>query len=249
MCDDCSGDNTYKIAMEYAAKDKRFKVIINQENCGLAVSLNKCLKLAVGEYVMRQDGDDLMAPDRIEKQVLYMESNKCDVCGTWAYVFDVTGIWGLRMPDSKPGKECMAKGVPVVHATVIIRKSTLTGVNGYAETNLAKQRLEDYELWMRLFEKGCTFHNINEPLYYYRVDKNSYQRRKRGFRLAEFRMKLTACIRLGLPFWMKIYVLKPLFLMLMPSVIVKKLNAGKLANRLNDYKYSNSAVNATAVKA
>ena len=192
---------------------------------------------------MRQDGDDLMEVSRIEKQVQYMGNNNCDVCGTGAFVFDETGIWGLRMPDINPEKEIMAKGVPVIHATVIMKKNTLTGVNGYSETKLTRQRLEDYDLWTKLFEKGCIFHNLNEPLYYYRIDKNSYQRRKRKFRLAEGRLRLKACRRLGLPFWMRIYALKPLILMLMPSVLVQKLNIRRLTNRLKSSAYNNFTLN------
>ena len=235
LYNDGSEDRTYEIALEYAAKDNRITVLTGSENRGLAGSLNKCLVHAKGEYIMRQDGDDYVEADRIEKQVRYMENNPCDVCGTGAFVFDHTGVWGLRLPALRPGRISMAKGVPVIHATVIMKKTVLTDVNGYTENKLTRQRLEDYDLWMKLFEKGCIFHNIREPLYYYRVDKNSYHRRKRRFRLAEVKMRLKACNRLKLPFRMKLFALKPLVLMLMPPVFVQHMNTKRLVNALKNH--------------
>jgi glycosyltransferase EpsE len=242
MCDDGSVDRTYELAMEYAVKDKRMTVIRNPENLGLAGTLNRCLGHAEGEYIMRHDGDDLMAHDKIEKQLRVVEDNKCDICGTGAFVFDDSGIWGLRMPDREPEKKCMAKEIPVIHAIVMMRKRILISVNGYSDNRFTRQRLEDYDLWIKFFEKGYIFHNIREPLYYYRVDKHSYKRRKRKFRLSEFRIRLDACKRLDLPFWMRILALKPLVLLFLPYQIVQKLNLKRLEKALHSSNYRVSGV-------
>ena len=60
ICDDCSKDNTLKIAESYAKNyPENIKVIKNERNLTLGPTLNRCLELATGDYIARQDGDDL----------------------------------------------------------------------------------------------------------------------------------------------------------------------------------------------
>lgn len=78
IVDDCSNDNSYEIALAYAAKDNRIKVIRNEKNSGAAVSRNKALELAQGEFIAFLDSDDLWMPDKLEKQIAFMRENNCD---------------------------------------------------------------------------------------------------------------------------------------------------------------------------
>ena len=75
LCDDGSSDGTAAVLEAYAARDTRMKVISNRENRGLAYSLNRCLELAGGEYCARMDGDDLCEPDRLEKELSFLEQH------------------------------------------------------------------------------------------------------------------------------------------------------------------------------
>lgn len=227
MCNDGSNDRTEEIANEFVEKDDRIKLIANEKNEGLAKTLNNCLKYATGDYIMRHDGDDLMAKDRIEKQVNYMENNKCDACGSGAYMFDESGVWGLRQSEMVPEKKCMILGAPFIHATVIIKKDVLLKVGGYSDNKLTKQRLEDYDLWIKLFEQNFILHNIQEPLIYFREDKNSYNRKKRKFRITETKARLNACKRLNIPYIQRIFALKPLLVMLIPKKILRRYHIRK----------------------
>lgn len=87
---------------------------------------------------MRYDGDDLIVKNRIEKQVNYMETNKCDACSSGAYMFNESGVGGLRQSVMVPEKRCMILGVPFIHATVIIKKDVLLKVGGYSDNKLTK---------------------------------------------------------------------------------------------------------------
>lgn len=78
IVDDCSADNSYEIALAYAAKDNRIKVIRNEKNSGAAVSRNKALEIAQGEFIAFLDSDDLWMPDKLEKQIAFMRENNCD---------------------------------------------------------------------------------------------------------------------------------------------------------------------------
>lgn len=78
IVDDCSTDNSVQIALSYAEKDSRIKVVQNEKNCGAAISRNKAIELAQGEFVAFLDSDDLWLPDKLEKQIAFMRQNNCD---------------------------------------------------------------------------------------------------------------------------------------------------------------------------
>lgn len=225
LCDDGSTDGTLKIAAEYVERDERIKLIRNNSNLGLAKTLNNCLQHSSGEYILRHDGDDIMVGRRIETQVAYMKKHDCDACGSGAYLFDKRGVWGTRQPVRFPNKNIMIKDGPFIHPTVIMKHEKLLEVGGYSENHLTMQRLEDYDLWMKFFEKGFMLHNIQEPLIYFREDHESYHRKSRRFRVSETRARLDACKRLNIPIFKRILALKPLVVMLVPKDSLKKYHA------------------------
>ncbi|HQD92953.1 MAG TPA: glycosyltransferase family 2 protein [Bacilli bacterium] len=233
MCDDGSTDRTYEIANEYSKRDERIKLIKNSKNMGLAKTLNNCLEISTGDYIMRHDGDDIMIKDRIEKQVKYMDTHVCDACGSGAYIFDDLGIWGIRQPLEMPGKSCMVLGAPFIHPTLIIKKDVLLQVGGYSDNKLTRQRLEDYDLWIKLFERNFILCNIQEPLIYYREDRNAYNRRKKKFRIAETRARLYACKRLNIPYFQRILALKPLIAMIVPNWFMRYYHRKKASMKYN----------------
>ena len=70
MCDDGSRDNTYETALAFAEQYPHKIILLkNKENKGLNYTLNRCLKLAKGQYIARMDGDDRCSRDRFEKEL------------------------------------------------------------------------------------------------------------------------------------------------------------------------------------
>ena len=95
ICNDGSTDATLDNLNKLKALDQRIKIITYEENKGLAYALNECIKYADGEYIARQDDDDVSYSERIEKQVKFLENNpQYAVVGTNADVYDSNGIWG-----------------------------------------------------------------------------------------------------------------------------------------------------------
>lgn len=231
MCDDGSSDNTYEIAYEYTRVDRRMKLLKSKQNVGLAKVLNICLAQCTGDYIMRHDGDDLMVEKRIEKQVHHMDNNDCDACGSEAYLFDESGIWGIRKVELIPSKHTMIVDSPFIHPTVIMKHASLLAVGGYSDNHMTKQRLEDYDLWLKLYEKGFILHNIQEPLIYYREDKNSYCRKSRKFRMTETKARLEACKRLKISYIKRILALKPLIVMFIPKRMLRKYHIRKFRRK------------------
>lgn len=162
IVDDGSTDKTGEILKEYK-KDPRIKIITNERNIGLTKSLNKVLKMAKGEYIARQDGDDVSLPQRLEKQIEFLENNpEIKILGTLGLGINQRGeILRKEIPpvSSQEVMGGLIKKNPFIHTSVIIERETLNKVGLYNERFKTTQ---DYELWFRILRiaKGA-----NLPLF------------------------------------------------------------------------------------
>ncbi len=216
VCDDGSQDDTLRVAHECAARDRRIVVLANEENLGLAPTLNRCLRVARGELVARMDGDDLCDPTRIRRQVDLLTSMPgVSWVGTAAHYFDTNGIWGDGHVLPHPTRRSLARGAPFVHASVVIRRSAITEVGNYSE-HPDRWRVEDFDLWVRLYAAGHRGVNIPEPLYAIRNDRSASGRRSLRPRVNEARVIAAAVSDLSLPTWQYVRTLRPLGLGLLP---------------------------------
>ena len=80
-------DETWRKELIEQYKDTRVKLILNEKNIGLPLSLNKALKVANGDYYARMDADDISTLDRFEKQLEYIEKEDCDLVGSYMQYF------------------------------------------------------------------------------------------------------------------------------------------------------------------
>ena len=74
IVDDCSTDNTDEVVSPFL-KDPRVKYFHNEKNSGAALTRNKAMRIAQGEWIAFLDSDDLWSPDKLEKQVRFMEDH------------------------------------------------------------------------------------------------------------------------------------------------------------------------------
>lgn len=216
ICDDGSSDDSYEIAKRYALNDNRIKLIKNDINCGLAASLNKCLSLITGKYIARQDGDDISEPERLTRQVQFLDDHsEFAMVGSWMKVFDEVGEWGVIKRKERPQKKDFIHISPFCHATMVIRHDALKKVNAYRVTKYTR-RCEDYDLWMRMYAMGYKGYNLAIPLYKVRIDHSAYKRRK--FKDRFFLMYVTwqGYKILHMPFYLYPYLLRPLLVGLCP---------------------------------
>ncbi len=202
MCDDCSTDDTYKVAEEY--KDKYPEKIIlvrNETNKRLAFSLNHCLKYATGEYIARMDGDDISAPERFEKQIAFLKQNpNVDLVGTYMRRFDGNVYADVVTVPTKPNKFTLRDTSPFAHATILTYKRVYDELNGY---RVAKEtaRAEDADLWFSFFAAGFCGENIPEPLYLVRENIDAIKRRTFKSRWATLRVAQKGYKLLNYPRW------------------------------------------------
>ncbi|MBX9136403.1 MULTISPECIES: glycosyltransferase [unclassified Clostridium] len=228
MCDDGSSDNTFKIAEKFA-KIYPNKIILlkNEKNMGLNYTLNKCLKEAKGEYIARQDGDDISFPERLEKQVCFLNENEeYALVGTQMVLFDNSGEWGRTKKIERPVNNDFIKTSPFSHATCIIRKDIFNEVEGYTE-NANLLRVEDYHLWFKIYSKGYKGYNIQECLYKMRDNKEAINRRTFKNRKNEAYVKYIGFKMLNMPISKYVYILRPIMLMFIPTFVYKFLHKNK----------------------
>lgn len=179
ICDDGSSDNTLQVVQNYAARyPDRFHILRNERNLGLNATLNRCLHAAQGMYIARQDGDDISAPDRFEKEVAFLDSHpEFALVSSNMSFFDESGVWGEWKNPEKPERKDFFRSSPCFcHAPCMIRREAFLAVKGYTEKE-RYMRCEDVNLWYKLYAAGYRGYNIQEPLYAMRDDQNAYKRR------------------------------------------------------------------------
>lgn len=169
IINDASKDGTYEILKSY--NDPRIKIHTNDKNIGLSKSLNIGLKIAKGEYVARQDSDDISMPERLKKQVAFLNTYPdYAVVGTFAKVLnddsEEVQLWERPIEDSSI-REYLKTDNCIVHGSAMIRMPSLINVGFYDES---MEKSQDYELWLR-FSKKYKMANIPEFLYLWRTNR------------------------------------------------------------------------------
>lgn len=222
LCDDASTDDTWRIMQRIAAHDARVTVFQNKTNRGLGASLNGCLSRAGGEYIARQDADDVSDPDRIERTMDFLLSSGAPYAACGVRVFDDGGVWSTRQYPQKITKHIIAQKNPFFHPTMVFRRAVLEGVGGYSETPETR-RTEDYDLVMRLAAEGVIGENLPEILYSVYEPKEAYLRHNAKTRLCEVCVRARGLRAMGSPASDYIYLVKPLIMACVPRCLMRSL--------------------------
>jgi glycosyltransferase EpsE len=222
ICDDGSTDATADIIRSYADKDGRVAFLRNEGNKGLAPTLNRCMAAAKGEYLARMDADDISRPDRIGRQVAFLDAHgEFDLCGSSVALFDATGVWGKIDYPEYPNARSFLLRSPFAHPSVVFRASALRAVGGY-DADPAIGRSEDYDLFMRLQASGSRGYNIQDYLLEYREELGSFKKRKFKYALIEAKVRYRGFRRLRLFPGCIPYIAKPILIGLIPKLAYTK---------------------------
>ena len=164
ILDDCPDDSRENIVLGY--KDKRIKYLKNELNLGISASRNKLFDLAQGQYFAIFDHDDISKPYRLEKQVLFLDSNPNVgvVSGQLEYIYG--NIACTAHPESNLEiKKALMKENVVAHTAMMLRRSVIKAFNIRYEEKYSPA--EDYMLVLKLMEYTM-FHNLPQILVSYR---------------------------------------------------------------------------------
>lgn len=177
LVDDGSSDNSLAIANMYAEEDSRIRVISDGLNKKLPARLNQLIDESKYKYIARMDADDIMHPERLEKQLSFLETNKCyDLVSTGLVSIDNNNkVKGYRKVGSLYDDfSSIRTSYPIVHPSVMGRRSWFER-NRYSEEY---PRAEDFELWTRAISKSdFKMAVLPELLLYYREEGNINKRK------------------------------------------------------------------------
>lgn len=167
IINDGSTDTTAEIVRKYT--DKRIKFIDNSENQGVATVRNLLLDTAGGEYLIYQDSDDISLPERIEKQVVFMDAHP-DVSVSCAGLLSIPDNEVITCP-SQPRILDFYVANHVSNPSVIIRRTDIvrTGIRYNTQFSTA----EDYAFWVDALKHNLKIYNISDILVKYRVLSDS----------------------------------------------------------------------------
>jgi glycosyltransferase involved in cell wall biosynthesis len=172
VIDDGSTDRSRAILEGYRRSDDRVRYF-RERNLGIGASLNKACEFSGGEYIAIMDHDDIAFPDRISKEVTFLDNHPTValVGGAIAYVDErgkPTGFIVRNPTRDEDIKRTLLVGSCIAHPTVMMRREVFHAVNGYRK---AFSRAQDYDLWLRLAER-FELANLPESIIYYRIHPN-----------------------------------------------------------------------------
>ncbi len=191
---DGTTDHTFDIIREL--DDERIRIIEHSENLGQSLRANETIDLARGAFYARMDGDDIAYPQRLERQMHYLEMHpEVDLLGALMVVFDEQGrVLGKR--SAPEGHELICRkplsGFRLPQPTFMGRLEWFRA-NRY---NPSAWRAEDWELLYRT-HRTSRFANIQEVLLGYFEPKVS-MRKSRSYRSWHARLILEECRRAGI---------------------------------------------------
>ena len=170
IVDDISTDNTKKIVEDYAKKDKRIKYYILPEKGGASAARNMAIAKAKGRYIAFLDGDDLWYPEKLEKQIKFMQDNDYGFTYTdYEYIDENDNKLNIiRKCPKKMTYHRMLLGDSVGCLTVIYDSQKAGKIN----IPTLKKR-NDYALWCLVLKKVKKGFKLDEVLSLYRKGDNS----------------------------------------------------------------------------
>jgi GT2 family glycosyltransferase len=172
IINDGSTDSSPAILASY--HDPRIRVVNNATNLGLTRTLNHGLSLVTGEYTARQDADDISEPNRLARQVAYLDAHRQVALVGCSY--KKIGPSGEELGDRPLPTDCsdlrwaLLFYNPFIHSAVMFRQELVKNTVG--RYNEAFPYVQDYDLWSRI-ARGLPVANLPEYLVKYRHSPTS----------------------------------------------------------------------------
>ena len=168
ILDDPNSMELKSLGIQYSKQDERIRFFVNEQNLKLTNTLNKGLQLAKGDIIARLDSDDIASPQRIEKQMQYID--EYDLISSNFALINEDGniIQHRKFPETdKDIKEFMLNSMDCMfHTTWLGKKSLFTQLNGYRNIG----PFEDYDFLLRGINVGARYYNVQDELTQYRIN-------------------------------------------------------------------------------
>lgn len=170
IVDDCSPDNSNTIISHYTKKDPRVKLLKLETNSGPAIARNRGIKEAKGRYIAFLDSDDIWHPEKLEKQLQFMQEN-----------YTAISFTAYNMIDEKTGQPIAVHKVPKTITYKELLKSNVIGCSTviYDTEKIGKvnfpiiQKRQDFALWLKILKRHEPAYGLQEVLVDYMVRTDS----------------------------------------------------------------------------
>jgi glycosyltransferase involved in cell wall biosynthesis len=238
IVNDGSTDHSVEIINSF--QDSRIKLFHNEQNMGLAYTENKCLDLCSSGFLAKLDCDDIMLPERLEKQYQYLlQHPKVGILGSAVETInehgDKTGEWHYPA-SSELIPSILLFGNYLAHPAVMLRREALPAVRYRAEYNPA----EDYDLWVRMLQSGYNAYNLQEILTRYRLHAANISKTQKDVQAAsENKTRMNQLFQLGLDLTDE---LQKIWIEFMAQRIDKGKKLEKLIKVLNEVESKNELI-------
>lgn len=172
LIDDHSTDATREIIREWACRDERVIALQCPDPGGLVHALQYAARRARGRFLARMDADDFSYPERLERQVAYLQDHpRIAACGCAVRIIAGENRlpgegyrryeeWLNRLTSPEAIVRDRFIESPLAHPSVIMRREVYEAVGGYEDHGWA----EDYDLWLRMMERGFLLGKLPEVL-------------------------------------------------------------------------------------
>jgi len=227
-CNDGSKDNSLEILKEFAAKDARVHILENPQNLGIVATRNHLLSVLTEdvEYVAWLDADDVMFPDRLQRQIDFLNAHPeiGGVGSSLEIIDEVSQVTGFRHYPETP--EEIRKALPLrnvlAQPAMTVRKALISKTGEYS---VKCPVCQDYEYWLRALEQ-FDFANLKDPVLHYRISSTQVKQSK-----LKLSLQITLQIQNGYfqrigqrkPFSLLLYHAAAHLLLLLPSTWIMKL--------------------------
>lgn len=214
--------------------DNQLTVLPLETNKGLGLALNEGLSICSNELVARMDTDDIMKPERCQKQLeCFMKDPELTVLGTQIDEFEhdpeQSGTSRIVPTEHDEIVKFSRRRNPFNHPTVMYRKSRVQQYGGYNDI----RRNQDFDLFVRMIAGGEQTKNIGESLLYFRANTDNLKRRKSWQKVSSDIRISNNFRKMGHASWIDFLIvsLSHLILFLSPTIVAKWLSENLLRKK------------------
>ena len=165
IVDDGSTDDSPSVIERYVSMDDRIRLIRLNQNSGVAVARNTAIAEAKGRYIAFLDSDDLWMPEKLEKQLQFMEEKNAEVTSTAYFRMDEFG----NIKDGVVTVPERTTYSALLKSNVIGCLTAMYDISKVGKVYMSKVGHEDYTLWLRILKMGYDAYGLALPLAIYRV--------------------------------------------------------------------------------
>lgn len=173
IIDDGSTDGTKALAEDFAIRDKRVKVLSNEENIGVLKTRIRGVRASMGQWIAFIDSDDLWDKDKLKKQMDLVQKTGCVLAYTGSGYIEVDGgtiPWVLHVPSEVTYKGLLKQN-SISNSSVLVKKDIFLKYSPFSEDH--RDMHEDYACWLLILKGRFRACGIDEPLITYRVYRRS----------------------------------------------------------------------------